>query len=218
MYQHDLIRFNTNDSQMKEMQSFETIFIDQVSDKFDGLKDLFNLHPHGPFFLIKFWADVPLPMVTSIGNADQSFFTSYSFSSCLYRPIHVSTRISSFGKQVLEKVEVVESPQQAPLDHYIYRFDRSPLSYYLVEFIHKLRTLSDASLMNDVLEVRSANHIPSDHHMHECSVIFQNFTMLQVIKSFDGAQQLLLCLAFVFEVALFNAGGPQYQVYKLVAN
>ena len=47
---------------------------------------------------------------------------------------------------------------------------------------------------------------------------FQNFTMFQVIKSCDGAQKLLLCLAFAFEVAMFDTGGPQYQIYKLVAS
>lgn len=42
--------------------------------------------------------------------------------------------------------------------------------------------------------------------------------MLQVIKRPDNPERLLLCLGFVFEIATLDAGGPQYQVYKLVAN
>jgi hypothetical protein len=38
-----------------------------------------------------------------------------------------------------------------------------------------------------------------------------------VIKSRDNSEELLLCLAFVFEIAGIDSGGPQYQVYKLVA-
>ena len=161
---------NTNDSQMKEMQSFETIFIDQVSDKFDGLKDLFHSHPHGPFFLIKFWADVPLPMVNFIGSADQSFLLHIvSAAVCidLFMYLHgFPLLVSRFWK----KWRWLNLHSKHPLDQFVYRFDRSPLSYYLVEFIQKLRTLSDASLMNDVLEVGSVTKIDlilSDCHISE---------------------------------------------------
>ena len=61
--QHDLVRLNANDIQMKTLHTFETISIDQIFDKFpryDGLKDLFEHNPDGSFFLIKFWADVSL--------------------------------------------------------------------------------------------------------------------------------------------------------------
>jgi hypothetical protein len=39
-----------------------------------------------------------------------------------------------------------------------------------------------------------------------------------VIKCRDDSERLLLCLAFVFEISMFDGGGPQYQVYKLVAS
>ncbi|CAF2969002.1 unnamed protein product [Rotaria sp. Silwood2] len=202
MHQHDLVRLHTNDIQMKSIQTFETILVDQIFDKFphyDGLKDLFERNPYGSFFLIKFWADVPIssPMTSSINNRDESFFTSFTYTSCSNRPIHISTRLCSFGKQVLEKVETSEHPQRDQFDQYIYRFDRSPLCDYMVQFIQKLRSLPNTCMMNSVLE---------------------NFTVLQVIKCLDNPEQLLLCLAFVFEIAMFDAGGPQYQVYKLVAN
>jgi len=200
--QHDLLRLHANDIQMRNLHTFETISIDQIFDKFpryEGLKDLFELNPDGSFFLIKFWADVSLgsSLMNTMNMRDESFFTSYTYASCLNRPIHISTRLCSFGKQVLEKVDTSEHPQRDQFDQYIYRFDRSSLCDYMVQFIQKLRSLPNAYMMNSVLE---------------------NFTILQVIKCLDNPERLLLCLAFVFEIPLFDAGGPQYHVYKLVAN
>jgi hypothetical protein len=154
--QHDLLRLYANDIQMKNIHSFETIFIDQIFDKFprqDGLKDLFQHNLNGSFYLIKFWADVSLSS-SMINSMNEAFFTSFTYASCLNRPIHISTRLCSFGKQVLEKVDTSEHPQRDQFDQYIYRFDRSPLCDYMVQFIQKLRSLPDAYMMNSVLEVR----------------------------------------------------------------
>jgi transcriptional enhancer factor len=159
IHQHDILRLHANDIQMKNIQTFETILIDQIFDKFphyDGLKDLYENNPDGSFFLMKFWADVSSP--SSITNPltirDESFFTSYTYTSCSNRPIHISTRLCSFGKQVLEKVETSEHPQRDQFDQFIYRFDRSPLCDYMVQFIQKLRSLPNAYMMNSVLEVK----------------------------------------------------------------
>lgn len=160
IHQQDLVRLHANDIQMKNIQAFETISIDQISDKFpaqDGLKDLFEHHPHGSFFLIKSWADVSCSSASlgnPILNRDESFFTSYTYTSCSYQPIQISTRLCSFGKQILEKVEISEYPQQDQFDQFIYRFDRSPLCDYMVQFIQKLRSLPNTAMMNSVLEVR----------------------------------------------------------------
>lgn len=159
LHHHDLLRLHANDIQMKSTPSFETISVDQIFDKFpryDGLKDLFEHNPDGPFFLIKFWADVSLasPVANATSVRDESFFTSYTFASCSNRPIHLSTRLCSFGKQVLEKVETSEHPQRDQFEQFIFRFDRSALCDYMVQFIHKLRSLPNAYMMNSVLEVR----------------------------------------------------------------
>lgn len=158
IYQHDLLRLHTNDIQIKNLQTFETISIDQIFDKFphyDGLKDLYERNPDGSFFLIKFWADVSISstIMNTMINRDESFFTSYTYTSCSNRPIHISTRLCSFGKQVLEKVEISEYPQRDQYDQFVYRFDRSPLCDYMVQFIQKLRSLPNTYLMNSVLEV-----------------------------------------------------------------
>ena len=159
IYQHELLRLHANDIQMKNLPSFETISIDQISDKFphyDGLKDLFERNNHGSFYLIKFWADVIVSpsIVNASLNREESFYTSYAFISSSNRPIHISTRLCSFGKQVLEKVDISEYPQRDQFDQYIYRFDRSSLCDYMVQFIQKLRSLPNTYMMNSVLEVR----------------------------------------------------------------
>lgn len=154
IHHHDLLRLHANDIQMKTNSAFETISIDQIFDKFpryDGLKDLFESNPTGSFYLIKFWADVSLS--SSSNNREESFFTSYTYLSHVNRPIHLSTRLCSFGKQVLEKVETCEHPQRDQYEQFVYRFDRSPLCDYMVQFIQKLRSLPNAYLMNSVLEV-----------------------------------------------------------------
>lgn len=167
IHHHDLLRLHANDIQMKSNSPFETISIDQIFDKFpryDGLKDLFESNPTGSFYLIKFWADVSLSS-SAIANAinlrDESFFTSYTYLSHFNRPIHLSTRLCSFGKQVLEKVETCEHPQRDQYEQFIYRFDRAPLCDYMVQFIQKLRSLPNPYLMNSVLEVSVNTSIQS---------------------------------------------------------
>jgi len=158
IFQHDLLRLHMNDIQMKNLHTFETISIDQIFDKFphyDGLKDLYEQNPNGSFYLIKFWADVspPLSIMNSVNNRDESFYTSYTYTSCSNRPIRISTRLCSFGKQVLEKVEISDYPQLDQFHQFIYRFDRSPLCDYMIQFIQKLRSLPNTPMMNSVLEV-----------------------------------------------------------------
>jgi transcriptional enhancer factor len=93
-------------------------------------------------------------MTNAMNIRDELFFTSYTYASCSNRPIHIATRLCSFGKQVLEKVETSEHPQRDQFDQFIYRFDRSPLCDYMVQFIQKLRSLPNTYMMNSVLEVR----------------------------------------------------------------
>ncbi|CAF0843800.1 unnamed protein product [Didymodactylos carnosus] len=203
IHRHNMVHLNSNDLQFKNVPQFETIAIHQIWDKFpshDGLKDLFEQNPMGRFYLVKFWADVNFLRSDMKLKEKETFFTSYIFdSTCLNYGIHVSTRLCSFGKQVLEKVETTEPTQQhvdGGLEHYLYRFERSPLCDYMVQFIQKLRSLPTHSLMNSVLE---------------------NFTVLQVVRCRD-THRLLLCIAYVFEIGTYDSTEPQYHVYKLVGN
>ena len=102
-----------------------------------------------------------------------------------------SSKVCSFGKQVVEKVET----ERAQLEdgRFVYRLMRSPMCEYLVNFLHKLRQLPERYMMNSVLE---------------------NFTILQVVTNRD-TQELLLCTAYVFEVST-SEHGAQHHIYRLV--
>lgn len=75
--------------------------------------------------------------------------------------ITCSTKVCSFGKQVVEKVETEYSRLEN--SRFVYRIQRSPMCEYMVNFIQKLKHLPERYMMNSVLE---------------------NFTILQVQLSF----------------------------------
>lgn len=94
--------------------------------------------------------------------------------------ITCSTKVCSFGKQVVEKVET-EYPRFEN-GRFVYRINRSPMCEYMINFIHKLKHLPEKYMMNSVLE---------------------NFTILQV--SCCGHETLLLVDVLLFLVLLnFN--------------
>ncbi|KAJ8393564.1 hypothetical protein AAFF_G00060370 [Aldrovandia affinis] len=171
----------------------EAVDIRQIYDKFPekkgGLKELYEKGPQNAFFLVKFWADL-----NSSGMQDGpgSFYgVSSQYSSAENMTITVSTKVCSFGKQVVEKVETEYARMEA--GRCVYRIHRSPMCEYMINFIHKLKHLPEKYMMNSVLE---------------------NFTILQVVTNRD-TQETLLCIAFVFEVST-SEHGAQYHVYRLV--
>nr|XP_029509183.1 protein scalloped-like [Oncorhynchus nerka] len=121
-----------------------------------------------------------------------SFYgVSSQYSSSENMTITVSTKVCSFGKQVVEKVETEYARMEGGKS--VYRIHRSPMCEYMINFIHKLKHLPEKYMMNSVLE---------------------NFTILQVVTDRD-TQETLLCIAFVFEVST-SEHGAQYHVYRLV--
>uniref|UniRef100_A0A3P8QVE7 TEA domain-containing protein n=1 Tax=Astatotilapia calliptera TaxID=8154 RepID=A0A3P8QVE7_ASTCA len=130
----------------------EAVDIRQIYDKFPekkgGLKELYEKGPQNAFFLVKFWADL-----NSSGMPDGpgSFYgVSSQYSSIENMTITVSTKVCSFGKQVVEKVET----EYARLEggKCVYRIHRSPMCEYMINFIHKLKHLPEKYMMNSVLE------------------------------------------------------------------
>ncbi|MEQ2180841.1 Transcriptional enhancer factor TEF-1 [Ameca splendens] len=105
--------------------------------------------------------------------------------------ITCSTKVCSFGKQVVEKVET----EYARFENgrFVYRISRSPMCEYMINFIHKLKHLPEKYMMNSVLE---------------------NFTILLVVSNRD-TQETLLCMACVFEVSN-SEHGAQHHIYRLV--
>ena len=175
-----------------EKPAIEAIYIRQIYDKFPekkgGLKEMFEKGPAQLFFLVKFWADLN----TNIPEDAGAFYgVSSTFESSENMTVTCSTKVCSFGKQVVEKVET-EYPRYEN-GRFIYRIHRSPMCEYMINFIHKLRHLPENFMMNSVLE---------------------NFTILQVVSNRD-TQETLLCLAYVFEVTT-SEQGAQHHIYRLV--
>uniref|UniRef100_A0AAY4EVK8 TEA domain-containing protein n=1 Tax=Denticeps clupeoides TaxID=299321 RepID=A0AAY4EVK8_9TELE len=171
----------------------EAVDIRQIYDKFPekkgGLKELYEKGPQNAFFLVKFWADL-----NSSGMQDGpgSFYgVSSQYTSSENMTITVSTKVCSFGKQVVEKVETEYARMEG--GKCVYRIHRSPMCEYMINFIHKLKHLPEKYMMNSVLE---------------------NFTILQVVTNRE-TQETLLCIAFVFEVST-SEHGAQYHVYRLI--
>nr|XP_033967316.1 transcriptional enhancer factor TEF-1 isoform X6 [Pseudochaenichthys georgianus]XP_033967326.1 transcriptional enhancer factor TEF-1 isoform X6 [Pseudochaenichthys georgianus] len=170
----------------------ESVDIRQIYDKFPekkgGLKELYGKGPQNSFFLIKFWADLNCNIQDETG----SFYgVSSQYESSENMTITCSTKVCSFGKQVVEKVET----EYARFENgrFVYRISRSPMCEYMINFIHKLKHLPEKYMMNSVLE---------------------NFTILLVVTNRD-TQETLLCMACVFEVSN-SEHGAQHHIYRLV--
>uniref|UniRef100_A0A3Q2R1A8 TEA domain family member 1a n=1 Tax=Fundulus heteroclitus TaxID=8078 RepID=A0A3Q2R1A8_FUNHE len=170
----------------------ECVDIKQIYDKFPekkgGLKELFSKGPQNAFYLIKFWADLNY----SVQDDSAAFYgVTSQYESSENMTITCSTKVCSFGKQVVEKVET----EYARFENgrFVYRISRSPMCEYMINFIHKLKHLPEKYMMNSVLE---------------------NFTILLVVSNRD-TQETLLCMACVFEVSN-NDHGAQHHIYRLV--
>uniref|UniRef100_A0A3B3XWK9 TEA domain-containing protein n=1 Tax=Poecilia mexicana TaxID=48701 RepID=A0A3B3XWK9_9TELE len=170
----------------------ECVDIRQIYDKFPekkgGLKELFSKGPQNAFYLIKFWADLNY-IVQDESAAFYGVTSQYESSESM--TITCSTKVCSFGKQVVEKVETEHARFEN--GRFVYRISRSPMCEYMINFIHKLKHLPEKYMMNSVLE---------------------NFTILLVVSNRDTLETLL-CMACVFEVSN-NDHGAQHHIYRLV--
>jgi len=172
--------------------TLEPVDVRQIQDKFPeksgGLKELYEKGPQDAFFLVKFWADLN----TNISDESSAFYgVTTTYESPENMVIQCSTKVCSFGKQVVEKVETEYARYEG--GRYMYKIHRSPMCDYMINFILKLKHLPEKYMMNSVLE---------------------NFTILQVISNRDTGETLL-CTAYVFEVST-SEHGAQHHIYKLV--
>uniref|UniRef100_A0A8C8YYZ4 Transcriptional enhancer factor TEF-4 n=1 Tax=Prolemur simus TaxID=1328070 RepID=A0A8C8YYZ4_PROSS len=170
---------------------------DKFPEKKGGLRELYDRGPPNTFFLVKFWADLnwgPSGEEAGTGGGSSSggfYGVSSQYESLEHMTLTCSSKVCSFGKQVVEKVE----KERAQLEdgRFVYPLLPSPMCEYLVNFLHKLRQLPEPYMMNSVLE---------------------NFTILQVVTNRD-TQELLLCTAYIFEVST-SEHGAQHHIYRLV--
>ncbi|XP_055300858.1 protein scalloped [Sitodiplosis mosellana] len=190
VYRHLFVHINGKTSYSDPL--LESVNIKEISDKFPeksgGLKELYERGPQNAFYLVKCWADLN----TNITDEAGAFYAVTSqYESNENIVITCSTKVCSFGKQVVEKVETEYSRLES--SRFIYRIQRSPMCEYMINFIQKLKGLPERYMMNSVLE---------------------NFTILQVVSNRE-TNETLLCIAYVFEVANSNCGA-QHHIYRLV--
>uniref|UniRef100_A0A2K5KF50 TEA domain-containing protein n=1 Tax=Colobus angolensis palliatus TaxID=336983 RepID=A0A2K5KF50_COLAP len=95
----------------------ESVDVRQIYDKFPekkgGLRELYDRGPPHAFFLVKFWADLnwgPSGEEAGAGGSISSggfYGVSSQYESLEHMTLTCSSKVCSFGKQVVEKVEVV---------------------------------------------------------------------------------------------------------------
>ena len=139
--------------------------------------------------------------------------------------VSCSTKVCSFGNQVVEKIEVIFfvdflfifNKKLFQTEHsryengrYVYRIENSPMCEYMITFINNLKQLPEESLKNSVLENFSVLQV-----RFFLGIEFLNFVffLFQLVKNHD-TQELLLSLAYVFEVST-SEHGAQHVIYRL---
>jgi transcriptional enhancer factor len=166
--------------------ALEEIDIPQIYDKFPGLQELYRASPRNAFYLCKFWVDLHFEVLgtDSFMGVDCVLESQEPFS------VEMVSSVISLGKQIVEKVEILEPQPDGP--RHKYEVNRAPLCDYMSIFIHKLRELASTEAMNRVLE---------------------NFSSVMLIRD-RLSHEILFCCAFVFEVTL-PGYGPRANIYKL---
>lgn len=134
--------------------------------------------------------------------------------------ITCSTKVCSFGKQVVEKLET----EYARFENgrFVYRIPRSPMCEYMINFIHKLKHLPEKYMMNSVLEnftilqvkIQLSKFLIDVNLILICVWLTVWIFRLQVVTNRE-TQETLLCIAYVFEVST-SEHGAQHHIYRLV--
>lgn len=128
------------------------------------------------------WCYQPVRSKRFIGSRERAEFNLFFFV-CRYESndnvvISCSTKVCSFGKQVVEKVETEYSRPEHESSRFVYRIHRSPMCEYMINFIRKLRDLPERYMMNSVLEnftilqVSFCGTLKSSFHFNRLTVQF----------------------------------------------
>jgi len=147
----------------------------QIFNKFSAMVDLWAMGNPSAFYLVKLYVRAcPAQCESSWHGATHSLACAVPFARCRLQAnlnsgpsyglhaltskyesrerlkLRCSTIVSSFGKPVVEKIQV----EDAILENtsFVYYFNQSPMCDYMVHFIEKLKALDSQEKMDKVLE------------------------------------------------------------------
>ncbi|CAF0852444.1 unnamed protein product [Brachionus calyciflorus] len=192
-HKHLFLHLNTHDYFSDGLnEEFESINYKEFGDKFPESDLMWSLQNQEKTsicssYLVKYWVDLNYIIEEGVSAI---YAVTNIFESPEPMTISCSTKVCSFGNQVVEKVENEHAQYES--GRYVYRFENSPMCEYMITFINKLKQLPEKNLKNNVLE---------------------NFSVLQIIKNND-TKEILLTLAYVFEVST-SEHGAQHVIYRL---
>ena len=146
--------------------------------------------------------------------------------------IQSSTKVCSFGKQVVEKLETEYARYEN--GRYVYKIQASPMCEYMINFISKLKSLPETYMKDSVLEnftILQVRTLQQPYNavliscntacvtcvigVNHCKKILQLIVIsFQTVTNRD-TQETLLCIAFVFQVST-SEHGAQHHIYRLV--
>ncbi|KAI3386751.1 hypothetical protein SNEBB_004753 [Seison nebaliae] len=187
---HEIIYFN---NERYRNQAFETIDVNVIKDKFpeEIHKNLTNdKNQISNTYLMKFWGNLEFNSnLIKEYAVDTNLSTTYPMINC----IECSTKICSFGEQVIEKIETQYVDANQENDRYFFRISHSVICDYIVSFLERLKRLNEKKRMNDVLE---------------------NFSILQTVRE-KSSLKTFLSIAYIFEVSTTNMC-TYPQIYRLI--
>lgn len=168
----------------------ERIKLNQIIDLFPTLKELYDKGSPDAFYVVKVWVNMNYQENPSNTYHHSSFFESSdeNLNVC------ITTKVCSFGKTAVEKIENGTTKYNDVFGKCIYRSTDTTMCTYMVNFIKKLKHgMYIREVMNTILEPLG---------------------VLQTVVSKD-TDELLLCIAYIFEVNESSLGGTQSAAYRL---
>ena len=149
----------------------------QIQGKFPGKGGLRELYEKGPaeaFFLVKCWADINTNLL-DVNHAFYGVTTTYASSEPM--TILNSTKVCSFGEQVVQKLETEYARYEN--GRYVCKIQASPMCEYMIDFIYNLKSLPETYTKDSALE---------------------NLSILHTVTNRD-TKETLLCIAFLFQLS-----------------
>lgn len=203
---HTLVQIDYQQPETRNARKLEEVSVGLLQDKFPDLcgnEGLFaRAGNDSSFYLIKFWTNLSSDSFnynkfSQIEDQNSFFGFSTQFeafdSSPAFGEIVCSTKVFSYGLQVVERVEKLTGAYNQATGRLAFASLRSAMCEFVVHFIQRLKNLSSRSFVNNVLE---------------------NFTVLQVVTS-EQTSEILLCLAYAFEASGDENFHLRNYVYKL---